>query len=457
MDSRNDNQCLAAEVETLIRDYPKVPSLAANGEELDTLTANALQIVPPHEMTDEEFLDQAEDEIRRSDKRAVFEILAIGKKLAEIKTRVGHGRYGVFIRDRLWFSERSAQQYVQSYEFLKSAQCADFESLHIDASAIRLLARPSIPNEVRIEALERAAKPEGLSYSELKKLIANAEITKAKDEVDKEANEAKTVEASAALVQRDEWITDFKCGTTAIVVQPVRAKSDTEIILSQEQPPAPEVIIEEFTPSLKKRTSLRKQRDDAESEIADVGLNHPAALRDPTAEAIADAIEPSNLPGNSKLLSMVMETRRAIIQCAEQTKLLLPAEYIKIETKEHLEEIAMAIAALTRWLRKSAKGVKGRLSGPGVAPSAADVSPATLPDQDPAEIPPTPKKRQLSLTLAEPSCVVDQTHDTVTTKSARGRPVGSADNQPCKPKAQLRRLSMNSRWCPRSRCHRQIR
>lgn len=363
--------------------------MGANGEELDTLTANALQIVPPHEITDEEFLDQAEAEIRRSGRRVVSEIVAIGSKLAEIKARVGHGRYGQFIRDRLWFSERTAQQFVQSYEFLKSARCADFEKLHIDASAIRLLARPSTPNEVRIEALERAKKPEGLSYGELKELIANAEIAKAKDEVDKEANEAKTVEASTALVQRDECITDFKGGATAIVAQPVRAMSDTEIVPSQGQPPTPE----------------------------------------------ADAKEPSNPPANSKVLSMVMETRKAIIQCAEQTELLSSDEYIKIETKEHFEKIATAIAALIPRLRKIAKGVKGRLSGPGVAPSAADVSPATLPDQDPAEIPPTPKKRQLSLTLAEPSCGVDQTHDTVTTKSARGRPVESADNEPCKPKS----------------------
>ena len=150
-------------------------------------------------------------------------------------------------------------------------------------------------------------------------------------------------------------ITDFKGGATAIVVQPVRAKSDTQIVPSQGQPPAPEAIIEEFTPSLKKRTSLRKQRDDAESETADVGVNHTATLRDPTAEAIADAKEPSNPPANSKLLSLAMETRKAIIQCAEQTQLLSSAEYIKIETKEHLEEIAMAIAPLMPWLQKLPK------------------------------------------------------------------------------------------------------
>jgi hypothetical protein len=373
---------------------------------------NTLEVVSPHDMTDEEFLDQAEAEIRLSGRRVVSEIVAIGSKLAEIKARVGYGSYGQFVRERLCFNERTAQQFVRSYEFLKSAQCADFKSLHIDPSALRLLARSTTPNEVRIEALEQAAKPEGLSYSGLMKLIAKAEITKAKDETDKEANEAKTVEASAALVQRDECIIDFKGGTTAIVAQPVRAKSDTEIVPSQEQPSAPEEIIEEFTASLEKRPSLRKQQDDTESEIADVGVNHPAALRDPTAEAIADAKEPSNPPVNSRLLSMAMGTRKAIIRCAKQTKLLSPDEYIAIETKEYLEKIATAIAVLMPWLKKSAKGVKGRLSIHGVAPAAADVSSATPPGQDPAEIPPTPKQQQLSLALAEPSRVVDQTHDT---------------------------------------------
>jgi Protein of unknown function (DUF3102) len=141
-------------------------------------------------MTDEEFLNQAEAEIRRSGKRVVSEIIAIGRKLSEIKDRVGHGRYGQFVRERLWFSERTAQQFVQSYEFLKSAHCADFESLHIDPSALRLLARSSTPNEVRLEALERAAKPEGISFSEVKKLIG------------------KTVTGAKARAERSGWICD---------------------------------------------------------------------------------------------------------------------------------------------------------------------------------------------------------------------------------------------------------
>ena len=115
-----------------------------------------------HEISDEEFLAEAENEIRRRGKVIVSNIIAIGKKLIEIKARVGHGRYGQFVRDRLPISERTAQQYVRSYEFLKTAQCADLEALKISVSAIRLLTRPSTPVEVRMEALARAATPEGI-------------------------------------------------------------------------------------------------------------------------------------------------------------------------------------------------------------------------------------------------------------------------------------------------------
>ena len=121
----NSTSCCTVEINSA-----EVSYCDKSGKEFDVL-ANILKVAPPYEMTDEEFLDQAEAEIRCSDKRVISEIVAIGRKLIEIKNRVGHGRYGQFIRDRLWFSERSAQQFVQSYEFLKSAHCADFESLDL--------------------------------------------------------------------------------------------------------------------------------------------------------------------------------------------------------------------------------------------------------------------------------------------------------------------------------------
>jgi hypothetical protein len=132
---------------------------------------NLPEISKSHGITDDEFLTDAESEIRHFGKVIGSCIIAIAKKLIEIKERVGHGRYGEFIRDRLPFSERTAQEYVRSYEFLKSAHCSDLGSLKIDISALRLLTRPSTPEGVRMEALARAASAEGISYAGVLRLI----------------------------------------------------------------------------------------------------------------------------------------------------------------------------------------------------------------------------------------------------------------------------------------------
>jgi hypothetical protein len=293
------------------------------------LTANALQIVPPHEMTDDEFLDQAEADIRRSDKRVVLEIFAIGKKLTEIKARVGYGRYGVFIRDRLRFSERSAQQYVQSYEFLKSAQCADFESLHIDTSAIRLLARPTTPNEVRIEALARAAKPQGISYSEVKKLIAKTEAPViASDETpEKGVSGAKAADESFALepgsARTDEPIAGPNGGAKTIT-EPVHGeihfKHHGELPPSKDQIAAPKTI--------------------------NKGAAAPAPL---TEKAVAEAKEPSDPLVDTELASRATEASQAISHCVAAIK-LTPGEFIAGKTEvADLDQIDHAIRELQKW------------------------------------------------------------------------------------------------------------
>lgn len=349
--------------------------MAANGEELDTLTANALQIVLPHEMTDDEFLDQAEAEIRHSDKRVVLEILAIGKKLAEIKARVGHGRYRAFIRDRLRFSERSAQEFVRSYKFLKSAHCADFDALHIDASAVRLLAKSSISTAVRIEALERAAKPEGISYSEVKKLIAKAEAPlKAKDEAEKEARRANEAAESTApaeqiqdhergFAQKDDPIAKLESGATATAQSErggIGAQYQGDVVLLQDQTSAPEATINDSTAPLdeKQITSPSKQQDDAESGIVDVGVNQPVVLREASEEAVADAKEPPDLP----LSFLATKAREAIVNCVGAIQ-LKPEQCLAAETEAGRAQIALGAKDLTHWLQKFRQLHKKKLKG----------------------------------------------------------------------------------------------
>jgi Protein of unknown function (DUF3102) len=126
---------------------------------------------------DNEFLDQAEAEIRQYVKRSASAIMAIGKKLADVKERVGHGRYQVFVRERLGFSQSTALNYVRSYEAFKSATVADLESLQIDARSLYELARPTTPEEIRTKALAMATEPDGVTYEEIKWLLAAAKQT----------------------------------------------------------------------------------------------------------------------------------------------------------------------------------------------------------------------------------------------------------------------------------------
>jgi hypothetical protein len=320
-------------------------------------------------MTDDEFLDQAEADIRRSDKRVVLEIFAIGKKLAEIKARVGYGRYGVFIRDRLRFSERSAQQYVQSYEFLKSAHCADFESLHIDTSAIRLLARPTTPNEVRVEALARAAKPQGISYSEVKKLIAKTEAPViASDETpEKEVSRPRAADESFVLEsgssQTDEPIAEPNGGAKAIT-EPVHGEihfeHHGEIPPSKAQIAAPETI--------------------------NKGAAAPAPL---TEKAVAEAKERSDPLVDTELASRATEASQALFNCVAAIK-LTPSEFIAGETEvADLAQTDHAIRELQRWCAKyielRAKKINSEQPPPSLDPLPLRERPRLVPArQDPS-------------------------------------------------------------------------
>ena len=107
-----------------------------------------LPVILPRELSDEGYLDQAEGEIRGYGRIVASGIAAIGKKLVEVKERVGHGKYTRFVVERLKFNERTARDFVSSYTLFKTANFADLESLQIAASAILLLARSTTPEEV---------------------------------------------------------------------------------------------------------------------------------------------------------------------------------------------------------------------------------------------------------------------------------------------------------------------
>jgi hypothetical protein len=91
------------------------------------------EIFPPG--ADEEFLAQAEGQIRGYGKLVVSGIVEIGRKLVEVQGRLP-GRYVAFVTERLGWSKMQASRFVNVYEMLKGNNLLpSADDLTIDASS----------------------------------------------------------------------------------------------------------------------------------------------------------------------------------------------------------------------------------------------------------------------------------------------------------------------------------
>jgi hypothetical protein len=347
---------------------------------------NLPDILPARDIIDGEYLTEAEGEIRGYGRLVVSGIVAIGKKLSEVRTRVGHGKYGEFIK-RLGFSHSTAQNFVQSYELLtKFVKFANLRCLQIDATALYLLARPSTSDEVRTAALEKAAT-EGISHAEVQQLVANA----------KAETERKTKEAVDA---------DQK----------------------------------------KHIAALEKQVKDRDKEIAEIHRKQAEPKRTAAEKAGADAKDPSP-PLDARLPHKAMKARHAILYCIGEIE-LSPGECIAVEVevatrllrrpeiaRENLREVAAAVELLSSWCEKFIELYKTEIGRDDASPGTATVEPTEGP----------PASSEMSERSASPADALQryQREQHPPPKRGRGRPLGSRDTRPRKTKNTLPPIGAN--------------
>jgi hypothetical protein len=88
--------------------------------------------------------------------------LAVGRKLIEAKARLSHGNWLPFLRHEAKMSERTAQRYMRTAKFAKSANLAD---LPIPLTALSDLAASTTPAQIidRVVAHARAGQPIGFN------------------------------------------------------------------------------------------------------------------------------------------------------------------------------------------------------------------------------------------------------------------------------------------------------
>jgi hypothetical protein len=119
-------------------------------------------------------VQQRTSEIRSLIRRSAQDTIEIGQKLLEVKSRLGHGLFGDWLRTEFDWSERLARQYM-----LVADKMANFANLDtIAPSALYLLASSSTPEDVKQEFLEQAEAGEPVTHKQVKSAIYTAKPQK---------------------------------------------------------------------------------------------------------------------------------------------------------------------------------------------------------------------------------------------------------------------------------------
>ena len=113
---------------------------------------------------------QRTSEIKNLIHRSAQDVFDIGQKLIEVKEKLDHGRFLIWLNTEFNWSKSAARQFMQVARHFKRG---NFTDLNIAASALYLLASNTTSVAARQEALERAAQGEIINRSEAKSIIAH--------------------------------------------------------------------------------------------------------------------------------------------------------------------------------------------------------------------------------------------------------------------------------------------
>jgi hypothetical protein len=107
--------------------------------------------------------------IRVLGKRALRDVIEIGRRLTDCKARVGHGNWLPWLDREFGWSDQTARNFMRVHELgLKSKRLLN---LDVSVDALYLLAASSTPEEVREQVVERAETGEKLTSAEVRRTI----------------------------------------------------------------------------------------------------------------------------------------------------------------------------------------------------------------------------------------------------------------------------------------------
>jgi hypothetical protein len=118
-----------------------------------------------------EILAQHANAIRALGKRAVADIIEIGRRLTEAKAIAGHGNWLSWLEREFGWTDKTAERFMQVHS--KSDKLSNLE---VPISGLYLLAAPSTPENVRAEITERVAAGEKITVADVRESKDRAHI-----------------------------------------------------------------------------------------------------------------------------------------------------------------------------------------------------------------------------------------------------------------------------------------
>jgi Protein of unknown function (DUF3102) len=109
--------------------------------------------------------------IRALGKRAVADIIEIGRRLTEAKAIAGHGNWLPWLEREFGWTDKTAEKWMHVYALSLKFELGSNIDVRPTLSALYLLAAPSTPDEVREAVIERSEAGEHFSAADVKRLV----------------------------------------------------------------------------------------------------------------------------------------------------------------------------------------------------------------------------------------------------------------------------------------------
>lgn len=156
-------------------------------------------------------VQQRTGEIKERLRKVAEEIRAVGERLIEVRERIPGRQFTAWLAAEFEWSQTQAYRYISVAEQFRGADSSQIGKL--SASALYALAAPSVPEEARQEALERAEQGERITHSTAQQIVAQHRPPPAPPPSDPlalvraalERGDTKAAYAAARAAAGDDW------------------------------------------------------------------------------------------------------------------------------------------------------------------------------------------------------------------------------------------------------------